>query len=358
MATSFAPLRLLQAFINRFLPFTTPGTPLLQDVAHTVVLCTILYLGPSLQQYVQSHLSKTPPRLGPNPESNHGVRRLSESNNDHLRLLTPRGSERVVNGEDVALFEPTSDEELDDANDDNFLEEAQAPPIHANIQANNEPGLGDNGEGPANPAEQPRHRESSHRNVGAKKVKSLARREQRRAYHEFQRAQGDAQRAEEAKDAEEREAALFEEKRRRAVIDMEFEEKRKAEVEARKDREAKARDVEMRKREACVKVVRQRLASQNFIALKDAAKEAGYSQEDSQEWATRLVRGSGLLGTKRSAEGGALVTMITATGVVVKVEELDMKEAYSIALAELGTNGKTVIDYHELGRILEAIITP
>ena len=41
-------------FLNRFLPFATPGTPLLQDLIHLGAICTLLYYAPQIQHWAQA----------------------------------------------------------------------------------------------------------------------------------------------------------------------------------------------------------------------------------------------------------------------------------------------------------------
>ncbi|KAL9089778.1 MAG: hypothetical protein Q9165_005572 [Trypethelium subeluteriae] len=232
MASIFAPLHIVQSFINRLLPFTSPGTPLLQDIAHTLVLCTVLYFGPSIQHYIQHHFStqddptSTQHPTNDLPPSQHAE--TLDSNDLPAAPVEPQLNDHHAEAEAPS----SSDDDLaDDLADD--LPDAPPPPLHPN----DHPLVPNAADPAANPANDnvPHHQNNTavaaNRNVGAKKARSLARREQRRAYHEFQRSRGEAQRAAERADAEERETAVYEEKRRRAVAEMEIEERRRGEEE-------------------------------------------------------------------------------------------------------------------------------
>ncbi|KAF2231977.1 hypothetical protein EV356DRAFT_271616 [Viridothelium virens] len=226
MASIFTPLHFLQSFINRLLPFTTPGTPLLQDIAHTLFLCTVLYFGPSIQQYVQHRfVAQDDPTSTQHPLNDLPPNQHAEIPDRNDFQAVP--GQPPINDHNAEAEEPNSS---DDDLDDDLLDAPPQPPYPADHP------LPPNAAAPnANPANggapHPNNNTTAtNRNVGAKKARSLARREQRRAYHEFQRSRGEAQRAAERADAEERETAVYEEKRRRAVAEMAIEERRRGEV--------------------------------------------------------------------------------------------------------------------------------
>ena len=357
MATVLYPLRLIQSLFNRLLPFTTPGTPLLHDIIHTLILCTVLYFGPSIQQHIQRRFlaftNGTSSSQNPTDETLYNQNNTRQDNINHPPTVIDH---QQINHPDAEV--EFQDEEGEDSDlDSDRLDEPDPilhqPPPHPNDQP------GEAGPGPANPPpHQPRPRDLNQRNVGAKKAKSLARREQRRAYHEFQRSRGDAQRAEDNKDAEERDAALFEEKRRRAVAEMEIEERRRMEAEAKREAERRSREEGMRRREGCVRMVREGLDRGWRVNLKDVARAVGYVDwdVDGEEWAGRLVRGSGMVGTRRKGEEKSMI-MVTGTGYVVKVGQADMDEAYRQALEEVGgEGGRGRVDYKEFGGILEQVM--
>ncbi|KAI9660644.1 MAG: hypothetical protein M1821_009996 [Bathelium mastoideum] len=355
MANMLAPLRFVQSSINRLLPFTTPGTPVLQDIIHTLILCTVLYFGPSIQQYVQRRFIA---REDDTASTGHPPEDTPPNHHDTIQedpqQIQPIPDEQLVDdpnlavdddSEDVSDLEPDFDHNLpnDGPTDD------QPPPHDPNAAE---------APGPADPpaAHRPPQINPARGAVGAKKARSLARREQRRAYHEFQRSRGDAQRAAEQADAEEREAALYEEKRRRAVAEMEIAARQREEAEARREREQRVREEERRRGETCVRMVREELEREGRVRLGEVARRVGYEEEDGEQWAGRLVRGSGMLGTRREGEEKVVTTM-TEKGYVVRVGEGAMREAYKRAADEINReNGQGKISYEEFGGILDQVL--
>lgn len=184
--------------------------------------------------------------------------------------------------------------------------------------------------------------------VGAKKAKSLARRDQRRAYHEFQRSRGEAQRAADAAGAAEREAALAAERSRRAAVEAELEERARREREERRAREEEERQEEMRARGETVRVVGEGLEKRGCVDLGEVARRVGRERG----WVEKLVRVSGLVGGRKE-EG--VVKMVTGRGWVVRVDEGIMKEAYRIALED-DRHEKMKVSFEELGGMIEGVV--
>ncbi|KAK5011917.1 hypothetical protein LTR39_004403, partial [Cryomyces antarcticus] len=224
-------LRSILRSLNRLLPFATAGTPLVQDLLHTLALCTLLYYAPELQRRF---------------EQSRGIQEQLQAED-----FDP------VNDEDSTAHandtEPLTPDDGAEPHNEAFNREEPTPTHEPLVPADSEDAVAAGAEaeaeafppGPANHA--PAHRpDSSARAIGAKKAKSLARKDQRRAYHEFMRSQGEAQRAQEAVDAEEREAAIYEEKRRRAVAEQALEAERRREREARREAEREEREEEVR----------------------------------------------------------------------------------------------------------------
>nr|POF24040.1 hypothetical protein CFP56_54976 [Quercus suber]POF24054.1 hypothetical protein CFP56_54990 [Quercus suber] len=261
-------------FLNRLLPFATPGTPLLQDLVHLAAVCAILYFGPQLQERF---------RLRQAENANDVV--VEEVHAPQQLPVGRQGFPPVAHVEDEQQDEAESDDGDDDGDDD-LNERDDAPP------GNEDPRIP---EGQAGPVQNPNL--PTVRDVGAKKAKSMARRDQRRAYHEFQRSQGEAQRARDAEGAAERDAALAAEKERRRVV---------------------------------------------------AAEVGGDADAD---WVERLLHGTGILGKK-----GGMMTIVTGKGWVVQVGEDDMREVYKRALQQHVGDEDGKVNYTILGELLEKVL--
>lgn len=315
--------------INRLLPFATPGTPLIQDLVHLGVICALLYYAPQIQDWLQTR-----------------NRRLDQAETpQHAQQAEAAGEDdQDVNIRDnhdgnqsQQAFEAEADRHDDGPDNDDFRAFQQQQ-----HQEND-----DGAPGPANPAAATA---AQQRNVGAKKAKSLARRDQRRAYHEFQRAQGEAQRARDAEGAAEREAAQAAERERRKAAEAKLEAKKAREREQKREQERREREEEISRRETAVAIVRRELEERRMSNLFEVARTVGGDADD--VWVERMVDANGLLG--RGADG--TVTMVTSTGWVVKVAREDMLEVYRKA-AEGGQgdeNGK--IGFEKLGGMLQDVL--
>ena len=304
---------------NRLLPFATPGTPLIQDLLHLAAICILLYFAPQIQEGLRRRKHEPD---GP-------LRRLDDV--DPITLDSDREATQIEHldpEQDVPLNGQPAD--ADDAANDG---EVQPAPIIEEGQP-----------GPANRVDI-----RTERNVGAKKAKSLARKDQRRAYHEFMRSQGDAQRAKDAEGATEREVALVAEKERRRAAEAALEAKKTKERERRREREEQERKVELRRRELVISLVRDELEARNMCDLFKVARQVG--DDVDEEWIEQILKASVLIGRK-----GDVMTMITGMGWVVRVTSEDMAKLYWVAVQNGmgGEDGK--IEYEELGAVLETML--
>ncbi|KAF2726376.1 hypothetical protein K431DRAFT_280405 [Polychaeton citri CBS 116435] len=314
----------LISLFNRLLPFATPGTPLVQDLVHLASICTLLYFAPQIQEWVQQRQQQQ------EQEDDEYLENPEEPQQDHQ----PNGVEPQMIGDEAETNQQANDDQLPPPID------PQPQPGDVNAIEEGEPG----------PADRPHQTIAAQRNVGAKKAKSLARKDQRRAYHEFQRSQGEAQRARDAAGAAEREAALAQERARRKAREDAIAAERAREREQRRVAESAEREEDNRRRELVVEIVREGLASNRMVDLFKVARQVGGDVDE--EWVERIIKASaGLLGRK-----GNVFTMITSTGWAVRVREDDMREFYARALTatEGQKEGKTL---EELTLLLKGILS-
>lgn len=308
--------------LNRLLPFATPGTPLLQDLVHLGAICTLLYYAPQIQHWAQ--------------EQQNAAGAPNEALNDdtiHLDNVppTPQDEEpRDPAPADGRADQNAAQDDFENVPNDNLEEQ------HADIQEGQP--------GPAGPANTP-----AHRNVGAKKAKSLARKDQRRAYNEFMRSQGDAQRAEEAKDAAEREAALAAERERRKAATAALEAKKAKEREQKREAERKQREEEIRCRELAITLVREALDDLRMCDLFKVARQVGGDVDE--EWVERIIRSSELVGIRNG-----VLTMITSVGWAIRVSQQDVRQLYENAAVQDMSDESGAVGYDQLGSLFEGIL--
>lgn len=317
---------------------------------HLLALCTALYFAPQIQAYVQGASSHHH-----DPEQD-GVQ--TQAQPDGTTNL-PNAPPQVAGGDADNAFNP----------DDTDFATDSAGPHQANQEANDQhqqPFLNNDNSDDDDENEEPNFDNPdaanagparpipTARNVGAKKARSLARRDQRRAYHEFQRSQGEAQRAADAAGAAERDALAREERARRAAAEAELKAREAREREQRRERERLDRAEEMAARERAVAVVREEVRLKGVCDLELVAARAGRTGE--REWVERLVRASGLLNTRESTEGE--VMLLTEKGWVVRVTRSDMDDAYRAAMSEsrIGSNADGTLAYSDLGAVLERVL--
>ncbi|KAF2740736.1 hypothetical protein EJ04DRAFT_164321 [Polyplosphaeria fusca] len=304
--------------LNRLLPFTDPNTPLLQDLIHTLILCGTLYFGPQIVAYYNSHRQQ--PRSPTHP--------LSPTNNP------PAATPDIPIDENLVL-QPDTDDDLD----------PQPPPLAPTPPATADPPFAapPDEPGPANPDRPPVT--PANRIVGAKKAKSLARKDQRRAYFEFHRAQAEQRKQEEARDAPEREAALAAVKARRAEVEREIADAERARRERRKEEERAEQRDEVERRERVLGRVREEVDEFGAVDIEVLAEEEGRSKE----WVEKLVRAAGVVHS--GGEKGAHI-MITGGGWLVRIDEDVMRKAYMEAIAFGDKNGGK-ISFGQMGGLLE-----
>jgi hypothetical protein len=298
----------LISYLNLLLPFATPGTPLLQDLVHLGAICLLFYFGPQIQGWLQRR-------------QNNGQPTPPTDNVDTDEEIVPHIQQDVAG-------------ELEEDDENPGVPEAQPQDV---VEVEGEPG-------PARPRDV-----QTQRNVGTKKAKSLARKDQRRAYHEFMRSQGDAQRARDADGASEREKAQAAEKERRKAAEMALETKKTKEREQQRRKDEAERQEEIRRRELALQIVRDELQVQKACSLWRVAIQIG--DEVDKEWVEQVLQTSNVIGR----QGDAFI-MITSTGWVVKVTAADMELAYKKAVAENLGGNDGMIDNEALAGIVESVI--
>ncbi|KAK4575001.1 hypothetical protein LTR86_000851 [Recurvomyces mirabilis] len=310
------------SYLNRLLPFATPGTPLLQDILHLAAICGTLYFAPQLQEWYRGRAKTPQPEdIREVPDANNNV---DQDVNDDVEAEQP---EDTGAAHQAGLDNDSDNDEDPDVDGQDRDQENALPPVQP---------------GPARDNDLP-----NQRNIGAKKAKALARRDQRRAYHEFQRAQGDAQRAADAEGAAEREADLAKERERRRAAEAAVEAKKAKERETKKAAGQREREEELQRRESAVKIVREELEDRRMSDLDRVARRVGLDVD--AEWVERIITVAGLLGRK-----GDVTTMVTSTGWAVRVSADDMQSVYQQALKTTGGEVTGKIGFEELGSMLEA----
>ncbi|KAF1844265.1 uncharacterized protein K460DRAFT_287768 [Cucurbitaria berberidis CBS 394.84] len=330
--------------LNFLLPFTKPGTPLLQDLVHTAILCGTLYFAPQIAEWYNKRQAQNAihePREGantrlPGTETEDETPQDDDAPVDERFVLQDDGDEMMAGPPPFAPTPPPNRAEP-------LRQQPPAPRVDDDVPDAFAPGPAD----PPAQANGPRPTPAN-RTVGAKKAKSLARKDQRRAYHEFHRQEAELRRLQEAEGAEEREAALAAERERRARIEEEIREREREERDkAKREREREA-DEENARRERVVLRVREVMQQRGAADLVDVA----WTEGKDKIWVERLVRASGLL-SQLQKDGAHVV--ITGPGWLVKVDTELMKQAYADAQVSGERNGGKVT-FSELGGILEKAV--
>jgi hypothetical protein len=180
------------------------------------------------------------------------------------------------------------------------------------------------------------------RNIGPKKARSLARRDQRRAYHEFIRSQAAARAAEEERITEEAAEAAYENACRRALLEEGLMHKRAVERQNREaalevEKAADARDAATVKNHLLFK-------GEKMVELRSVAANVGRSCE----WVEAVVRKERLIG---AGEGGKGWRMVTRTGWWVDVGE-DVLEKLWKTVEEKGR-----MEWGEMAVVLEELLS-
>jgi hypothetical protein len=322
-----ALLTLPVSLLNLFLPFTKPGTPLAQDLIHTAVLCGTLYYAPRIAEWynTRKHHTVSPgddliDQPGTEHEYvEHNIPRPADPPLDERLVLQPSDEDSDPDTPHPPPLAPTPP---------NF---AQQPPLPQDADA-----------GPANPG--PRAT-TANRTIGAKKAKSLARKDQRRAYHEFHRQEAELRRLQEQEGAEERQKEISAEKERRAKIEADIASKEREERATRKEAERKEVEEENERRQRVVGKVRDAVQRKGCVDLLDEARR----EKKDKAWVVKLVKASGLL-AQLSCEGSK--TMITGDGWLVRVDEAIMEQAYRDAEA-FGRRNEGRIGFEDMGGFIE-----
>lgn len=335
-----ALLSLPITLLNFLLPFTKPSTPILQDLVHTAILCGTLYYGPQIAEWYNTRqLANTTDGAG--QDENHEQAQDTQHQGAHNIQHAPQ---QPTVDQTRAAFQPQIEDEAEAPvpQPGPALEPAQAPP-----QPFNDDGPAEGEPGPANVNERPRPTPAN-RAVGAKKAKSLARKDQRRAYHEFHRQEAELRRLQEAEGKEERDAALAAEKARRAAAEAEIvERERREREESKREREREA-DEEAQRRERVVACVREAVERRGACDFGDVAWKEG---KDGL-WVERIVRASGLL--KQLESEGTLV-MVTSRGWLVRVDREVLQLAYAEA-EKFGDEHEGQVGFEDFGEMLERAV--
>ncbi|KAI5788958.1 hypothetical protein DFH27DRAFT_460329, partial [Peziza echinospora] len=208
--------------------------------------------------------------------------------------------------------------------------------------------------GPANApsnATQPALHIPQTRIIGKKKAASLARRDQRRAYHEFIQSQAQAEAAKNRALEEEISETLFEERRRRALAEEE--------IAARKAEEKRIR-IEKEKAEAAAKgwgraeldLLRKEVGSGEVCGMWKLS-ELGCGR--GEKWVAEGLEREGLLGIKHTgdnSDSGWKLRTITAKGWYVVLGDQEIEQLWG-KLDEAGEKG---LKWSEIGSGLEQIV--
>jgi hypothetical protein len=328
----------LRRALDILLPFTDPSTPLIQDIIHTIALCSALYFAPTILERRKERLGvprNTEAPLQPiDPETE--TEDAPEDAANALPHLRPQAIVEDGSSEDEFDIEPPP--------------LAPTPPPGVNGVPDLPFHVNDAGAGPANPQNRTQ-RATQSRVVGAKKAKSLARKDQRRAYHEFVRQQAEQQRAAEADGAEEREEALYEEKRRRAAIEDEIRSRLKEERDSKKEEERKEAEEDRRHREICLSHVKGLLKERGAVDLNDVARRFNVESD----YVERLMRVGGVIEGSREVRDGKR-TLITGQGWLVEIDAGIMKKAY-VRAAEIGMKSEDGrVSMEDIGMSLEQAV--
>ncbi len=332
-----ALLSLPITLLNFLLPFTKPGTPIFQDLIHTAILCGTLYYAPQIAEWYNTQQAGNAVE-GVGRDDNQDQAQDIQQADSHDTRDPP---DEPPAQQDRAAFQPHIEDE-DEAPTLQPGPAEQAPPQQPDAF-----GPAEGEAGPANFNDRPRPTPAN-RAVGAKKAKSLARKDQRRAYHEFHRQEAELRRLQEAEGKEERDAALAAEKARRAAAEAEIAERERREREEQKREREREADEEASRRQRALEVVREEVESRGAADLVDVAWKEGKDQL----WIERLVRASGLL-SQLGTEG--VRVMITSRGWLVKLDQELLQQAYAEA-EEFGDKHKGQVGFEDFGSMLERAV--
>ncbi|KAI5852418.1 hypothetical protein DFP73DRAFT_522521 [Morchella snyderi] len=276
---------------------------------------------------------------------------------DHLRRgsglipeleRVPLPGEEEEEGEGEEEVEEEYDEEYDDEGPPELVDPS---PELVDPSPDDVPGPGDEGvpTNPPMPIPMPTPVAAPRtRTVGTKKARSLASRDQRRAYHEFQLSQQEARTRAAAATAADHDERVFAEKRRRALVEEEIDERVRA---ARAARAAEERAAEERHRRdvQCLKGIVMGGGGEGEGeggAWELGALAAGVGGGRSGEWVAGVLRAEGMVGVK----GGGVCAVVTEAGWYVRVGPREMAVLYR----ELEGRGR--MEWGEMARVLEGTL--
>jgi hypothetical protein len=319
----------LLSILNTLLPFTDPSRPLWCDILHTLLLCTFLYFGPQIRVGRVYDLTLW---IGGRHEHADEVAELDESRADALYgVVEPEQAAEDSHAEGPG-FVDADDHELD-------------PPL---IDA---PPAADPDDAPNAARQRPATRQRDPtRAVGAKKAKSLARKDRQRAYNEFLREQGNAQRARDAEGAAEREQEAFKERERRKAIEERIQEQKAQERAVRKEKEDKTRREEEYKIATALRLIDEGLRGR-VVRLGEVAKTV----DTDLGWVQALVKREGYLGIKEQ-HGMKVMTMVTTQGYLVRIDNILMQETYRQVVASRVSDDDSDITVDDIGGRLERVL--
>lgn len=314
--------------LNALLPFTDPSRPLWRDILQTLILCAFLYLGPQI-------------RL----ERVYELLRLIGSKPAHVH----QQNEQEIVREDANVLDEAQEravqQDLDEheaAEDPNVVHERplfEDPPAFEANEAFN----------PVLQQPEARRRDTS-RNVGAKKAKSLARKDRQRAYNEFVREQANAQKARDTENAEEREKETAQERERRKAVEAKIAAQKARERAEKKEREARKRQEEEGGRIKTLEMVDEGL-KRGLVWLDDVRQKVNRDRS----WVERVVKREGYLGMKE-VNSKKVLTMVTKTGWLVRVDEELMQETYQQIETSRDPEDDSDITPEETGTYLEKLL--
>jgi hypothetical protein len=312
--------------LNLLLPFTRSGTPLSQDLLHTAVLCGTLYFAPQIAEWYKGQPEQPGEEVRQEEEEEEEEAPLED------RLILQHDGIAPVGRPPPAPTPPPHVEE-------EHAPELQNLPQQAHHNLPNEPAA----QGPIHPRPTPQNR-----TIGTKKAKSLARRDQQRAYNEWLRSEADRRKAEEEEGRSERDALLAAEKARRTGIEAEIREREKGEREARKMEERREAEEEGARRERVVGSVKKGMERKGVVDLVDEAVKEGKDVL----WVERLIRASGLV-QQLQKDGGHV--LVTGQSWLVKIDEEIMQRVYAEA-ERFGEGNGGKVGFEEFGHILEKAV--
>jgi hypothetical protein len=367
-STATSKMGLISA-INTLIPFADASRPIWIDIIYSLVLCTALWLGPQLQEYFQKFSRQAQAEhTDENNQDERDARRANETMEERLRFRELMNDSELSNhSEDDDSDAPILD--VDDAAFQAFLAHQPGPanPVPAPLfdeeqqeeelppqQPVREQLIGPNG---LPPGQQPRLRDPN-RHVGAKKARSLARRQQVRAYHEFVREQSDMQRAQDASTKDQRDAAAQAERDRRKAVEEKIRREEAIQRETRREAERLKREEEARKVREMKSMLAEELEKGKLVSVRELARRVSMTEE----WVIQTVKLEGLLGEKKSAVGTKVLVMLVgeASGegpLLVRVDEQDVQEMYNEVTKQRGSEGNAgFVNGAELGTILSRII--